>query len=347
MQATVVIPTFKRSARLGALLRCLSEQQGDALARVVVCDDGSPDDTRAVALSYKDKLPLEYCHQENLGFRAGQARNMGIERALGDVVIFVDDDVLVAPDFVQAHVAAHAEQRAKPRLVIGYRHRTFTPPVEHTPTLDEITTSEPDDRVEVLGHDGAGVTAHETPWFFVYSCNFSVARDGARHRFDDAFVGWGMEDLEFGYRLARHGYEVVAAPRARVLHVEDPAPRDPFRCEVRELPPTYDSYVRNSIFFMDKYPDDATLAKLIRTDMRWYVRDEERGAWVKNGHANDVERVLARCRAERGPALRAHLEEHYARMAALKARNESAADTHPRAHKQSPAHGPQATTAGE
>lgn len=311
MKATVVIPTYNRSKRLGELLRCLAAQRGDALARVVVCDDGSTDDTRAVAQGFAGRLPLEYRWQPNLGFRAGQARNLGIDSALGEVVLFVDDDVLVAEDFVAAHVAAHAEE-GPPRVVVGYRHRAFGFEREQ-PRWEDIVAGEPDDRVEVLGADGHGLRAHETPWFFVYSCNFSVRREAAEHRFDEGFHGWGMEDLEFGYRLWRAGHAVVAAPRARVLHIEDPAPRDPFRCEVRELPPTYDSYVKNSVYFMDKYPEDATLAKLIRTDMRWYVRDEERDAWVKNGHANDVEAVLSHCRRER--AARAQSEEHTRRPA--------------------------------
>lgn len=296
MKATVVIPTFNRSVRLAELLRCL-ETQGDALARVVVCDDGSSDDTADVVRSFERRIPVSYAHQENRGFRAGQARNMGITRSDGEVIIFVDDDVLVAPDFVAQHLAAH-EPNERPRVALGYRHRAFGFDRKQ-PTWDEIVGAEPDDRTEVLGADGSGLATHETPWFFVYSCNFSVTRTAEMPRFDDTFVGWGMEDIEYGYRLQHSGYAVVAAPRARVLHIEDPKPRDPFRCEVRNIEPTYDSYVRNSIHFMDKYPDDAVLASMIRTDMRWYVRDENRGCWVKNGHANDVEAVLAWCRRER------------------------------------------------
>ncbi len=297
LKATVVIPTFNRSAHLGRLLRCLAGQTGDVLARVVVCDDGSSDDTAAVARSFEAELPLVYCRQENRGFRAGQARNMGLARAIGDVVIFLDDDVLVAPDFVSSHLQAHASS-STPRVAIGYRHRTFAFDRER-PTWDEIVVSEPDDRTEVLGADGALVTAHATPWFFVYSCNFSVPLSASLPRFDSGFVGWGMEDIEYGYQLHARGYEVVAAPTARALHLEDPKPRDPFRCEVRQLAPTYDSYVRNSVYFMDKYPHDRALAALVRQDVRWFVRDEARGAWVKNGYANDVEFVLAWCRRDR------------------------------------------------
>lgn len=315
LTATVVIPTYNRAQRLGELLGCLAAQER-GLARVVVCDDGSTDDTAAVARGFSDRLPLVYCHQENKGFRAGQARNMGIERAIGDVIVFLDDDLLVAPDFVASHLEAHRASE-RPRVSIGLRHRSFGG--AHTqPTLEHIMASEPDDRVEVLGPDAGGVTLHETPWFFVYSCNFSITRSDVTPRFDEGFVGWGMEDIEYGYRLHHAGFEVVGAGRARALHIEDPRPRDPFRCEVRQLPPTYDSYVRNSVYFMDLYPHDAALAKLIRQDIRWFVRDEARDAWVKNGHANDVETVLAHCRRER--EIRARASHRHSTHTAHRAR---------------------------
>ena len=312
MKATVVIPTYNRAERLEELLACLATQ-GAALARVVVCDDGSSDATPQVARAFEDRLPLVYTWQENLGFRAGQARNLGIARAEGEVIIFVDDDVLVASDFVAKHVAAHAGA-SRPRVAVGYRSRAFPLPSRDVPppagpstgrhptpiVWSQFEDAEPDDRVCDIGREGEGIRTHETPWLYVYSCNFSVTRTAATPRFDESFRGWGMEDIEYGYRLQKKcGYELVPALGARVLHIEDVHPRDPFRCEVRTLEPTYDSYVRNAIHFMDKYPEDGVLAARVRADLRWYVRDETRGCWVKNGHANDIEHVLAHERRER------------------------------------------------
>ncbi len=314
MQATVVIPTYRRSARLAALLASLEHQVdergaglvGGRLARVVVCDDGSGDETPAVSEAFAARLPLVYRHQPDLGFRAGQARNLGIESAIGDVVIFVDDDVVVAPQFVAAHLDAHAEglALARPRLVIGFRHRRFGEPPSPL-SLEEIRAGEPDDRVTLIGAEGERAASHPTPWMFVYSCNFSVPRGASELSFDDGFVGWGLEDIDAGYRLLRSGLVIHAAAAGRVLHVEDPAPRDPFRCEERSLPPTYDTYVRNAVYFMDKYPDDPEVRGWVERDLRWYVRDEARGAWVKNGFANDVRAVIAACRGELQAAGRA------------------------------------------
>ncbi|HJL14423.1 MAG TPA: glycosyltransferase [Sandaracinaceae bacterium LLY-WYZ-13_1] len=293
MKATVVIPTYRRAPRLRALLECLTHQRGDHLRKVVVCDDGSGDETGAVARTYEEHLPLDYAWQEDRGFRAGQARNMGIERAEGDVVIFVDDDVLLRPDFVSHHVEAHAATDAPRSVAIGYRHRTdaFEGRV---PSDADVLGAERDDRlVELEGP----ITEHPTPWVYVYSCNFSVTLGGPELRFDGGFSGWGMEDTELGYRLFHAGYRLLEADRARVLHVEDPAPRDPFRCEQRELPPSYDTYVRNAVYFMDKHPDDEVLREWVRGDLRWYVLDEH-GRWVKNGYANDVDYVIEKCREQ-------------------------------------------------
>ena len=321
MKATVVIPTYRRSARLAQLLSCLTTQRGGGLLEVIVCDDGSPDDTREVARSFEGRLPLVYRHQPDLGFRAGQARNMGIRDARGDVIVFVDDDVLVADDFVHEHLAAHAAQ-PRPSIVIGYRHRSFEAPASQ-PTFEEIARGEPDDRVAVLGVDGTPVRDHPRPWVYVYSCNFSVRRGPPELVFHEGFHGWGMEDIELGYRLwKKAGMPIVAAARARVLHVEDPAPRDPFRCEERALPPGYDTYVRNSVDFMDLHADDADVAAWVRSDLRWYVADGA-GRFVKNGRANDVEAVIARCRRERPARQAQRAREERAALEALGALHES------------------------
>ncbi len=291
LTATVVIPTYRRPARLRALLRCLTHQPREQLARVVVCDDGSGDETEHVARAFEGELPLVYAWQEDLGFRAGQARNLGIARAIGDVVVFVDDDVLVRPDFVTAHLRAHVEAGGR-AVAVGYRHRTVGFDGE-IPSREAIHAAEREDRLLEL--EGP-IEAHPSPWIYVYSCNFSVSLGGPELVFDDGFEGWGLEDTELGYRLFHAGYRVVEAAGARVLHVEDPHPRDPFRCETRALPPTYDTYVENAVYFMDKHPDDAALRDFVRGDLRWYVLDE-RGRWVKNGHANDVDLVIAECRS--------------------------------------------------
>jgi len=300
MRASVVIPTYNRPQLLNRLLASLAEQEGDSLLEVLVCDDGSTSSTLEATLAWKDRVPgLRHLWQEDLGFRAGQARNMGIQAAQGDVIIFVDDDVLVAPDFVERHVAAHQSSQA-PRVVLGFRHHANVPPKHACPTVEEMLAGGPDDRIEPLGLHGERMVESPHKWFYVYSCNVSVPRR-SEIWFDDDFVGWGMEDLELGYRLEKKGFEILLEPLARVLHIEDPTPRDPFRCVDRGIAPQYDTYVRNMVLFIHKYPSDQALRNLLANDLRWYVRDAADEHWVKNGHENSANAVIATIQAELSP----------------------------------------------
>jgi len=85
---SIVICTFNRAERLGDLCtQLLAEQRSNF--EVVVVDDGSTDDTRAVVMGLDDER-VRYVHQTNGGLSV--ARNTGLREAEGEVVAFVDDD---------------------------------------------------------------------------------------------------------------------------------------------------------------------------------------------------------------------------------------------------------------
>lgn len=296
MDASVIIPTYNRPELLGRQLACLAEQVDGTVREVLVCDDGSSSDTQAVLAPFRSRIPgLALLRQEDRGFRAGQARNLGIRRARGEVLIFTDDDVLLPAEFVRSHLDAHARtgNGASPRqLVLGFRYRTRSRPDRLPPACSEVLRCTPDSRVDEIGAAGEELDACDHPWFFVYSCNFSVRNAPGDVLFDEDFSGWGLEDIELGYRLAQRGYAVTLAPRACVLHVESERPRDPFICEERGLAPFYDTYVRNMVRFLDKYPHDSVLRRVLCDDLRWYVRDPSSRHWIKDGHEHDPEAVI-------------------------------------------------------
>jgi glycosyltransferase involved in cell wall biosynthesis len=92
----VVVPTYNRAADLG---RCL-----DSLVRqtywefeVIVCDDGSTDNTREVVDRYANRLALRYDWAENFGGPA-RPRNAGLRLARGEYVALLDSDDWWCPD---------------------------------------------------------------------------------------------------------------------------------------------------------------------------------------------------------------------------------------------------------
>jgi len=101
---SVVVPAYDVAAYLPACLDSLLAQTHREL-EVVVVDDGSPDESGAVADEYAARDPrVTVLHQANRGL--GGARNAGAERASGDFLAFLDADDEVPRDAIATLVAA-------------------------------------------------------------------------------------------------------------------------------------------------------------------------------------------------------------------------------------------------
>jgi len=220
VKLSVVIPTYNRSDHLRETLHGLTRQ---SLPRgsfeVIVSDDGSTDDTRAVAESFAEQLRLTYHFQEDLGFRVAAARNAGARLASAPVLVFIDTGAVVGPDYLRHHLAAH-EASPVNRAVIGYAYAYR--PEDPAPGLAEaIASMEPEN---VLRHYGYGPAIWDTrhgqfedcdydvnrravPWILFWGTNCSVRASDywAVGGFDEDFRRWGVEDMEIGFRLFRHG----------------------------------------------------------------------------------------------------------------------------------------------
>lgn len=101
---SVVIPTYNRAADLRRCLAALTEQSFREF-EVLVCDDGSNDDSAAVVAGYADRLDLVFDTAENFGGPA-RPRNRGIKRARAPYVAFLDSDDWWTPEKLEKSVAA-------------------------------------------------------------------------------------------------------------------------------------------------------------------------------------------------------------------------------------------------
>lgn len=94
---SVVIPAYEAEATLGEAIQSALDQTY-AAAEIVVCDDGSSDDTSRVAGAFGDGVIL--LRQENRGVAA--ARNTGVAKASGDFIVNLDADDLLSPRNLEA-----------------------------------------------------------------------------------------------------------------------------------------------------------------------------------------------------------------------------------------------------
>lgn len=208
MFVSVVIPTYNR---LPILRRCLEALERQRIAppleryEVVLVDDGSTDDTVDWLDAHATAFPhLRLIRQDHLG--PAEGRNRGVEEARGEVIVFIDSDLVVTPTFLASH--AQALQR-------DWQHRgdrlSFTYGAVINTANFENPTAEP--------HKP---TDHS--WAYFATGNVAIDRDVLERSglFDTSFRLYGWEDLELGERLRQMGVRLVRCPEAVGYHWHPP-----------------------------------------------------------------------------------------------------------------------------
>jgi glycosyltransferase involved in cell wall biosynthesis len=103
MTVSVVIPAFNAAATIGEQLEALAQQVEGIDAEVIVADNGSTDETRVVARSFGNRLPLRIVDASSRRGPAA-ARNAGAKAATRDLVVFTDADDVVIEGWLDAWV---------------------------------------------------------------------------------------------------------------------------------------------------------------------------------------------------------------------------------------------------
>jgi len=103
---TVAICTWNRSALLRETLERMTSLlvPPGAAWELLVVDNNSTDDTPSVASAYDGRLPLRYLFEPTPG--KSNACNLAVREARGEYILWTDDDVLVARDWLAAYCEA-------------------------------------------------------------------------------------------------------------------------------------------------------------------------------------------------------------------------------------------------
>ncbi len=211
--ATIQLCTYNRAALLERVLEaCFDQTVPDDSYEVVLVDDGSSDETPAVIRRAGLRAPCAFTvvSQENRGL-AG-ARNAGIARATGERIIFIDDDVLVLPNFVAEHLRSHA---ASPQAIV----RGGAIEVE---SFDDL----PPPVWSIRNYSGN--------YFWTTNVSAPLATIRAIGGFDESFSEYGWEDIDVGLRLRARGVKAVFNPRALVYHFKPPLRASSIEAMVRQ-----------------------------------------------------------------------------------------------------------------
>jgi glycosyltransferase involved in cell wall biosynthesis len=205
---TIIVPTYNRLGRLRHVITALEQQAYPSDAyEVIVISDGSTDGTDEYLEGLRSTMRLRWFPQANRGPAA--ARNAGIQKAGGEFIVFIDDDVVPEPQLLGEHARSHHEA-GQDVVVLG---PLLTPEgFEMAPWVrweQEMLMKQ----YRALLRGDWPATARQ-----FYTGNASLRRSHilAAGGFDESFRR--AEDVELAYRLANKGLDFVFNMQAAGLH---------------------------------------------------------------------------------------------------------------------------------
>jgi CelD/BcsL family acetyltransferase involved in cellulose biosynthesis/glycosyltransferase involved in cell wall biosynthesis len=217
---SVVVPTYNRGRLLGATLESLLIQDADFPYEVIVVDNNSSDETSSVIQDFVEKTggKVRYIFERAQGSSA--ARNAGIEASRGDILAFVDDDIIADRGWLSA--LAEAFGGCPDAWCVGGKVTLRLPrelPGWFDPAPGIMTT------YLSLQDLGPATLRLEYPQGLI-SANLAISRVALSRvgLFDAALGRFGLkllcgEDVELCLRVHKAGGGVYYCGRAEVAHL--------------------------------------------------------------------------------------------------------------------------------
>lgn len=227
---SIIIPTYNKSSRLKYTLKHLFACSKQYKFEVIIINDGSTDNTRNVLNKMVKLCPknvtIKIFNTANKG--RASARNLGVEKASNEIILFLDDDIIINEKVLSMHIKSH--QTHNNRIVHGEIYHLpilkvfsdlekipkcgyylfnkykkvvfrFCDPIDHEVFIFEKYAKK--NKFEKLVENEVSNNS-KYKWVGFVGANTSMKKEIflASGGLDAKFgKKWGCEDLEFGYRL--------------------------------------------------------------------------------------------------------------------------------------------------
>lgn len=232
---SIIIPTHKRPEILRRCLEHIEKQTIVDQLEVIVVHDGHDEATSAKLRAASDwKFSLKYFEIEKS--QQGVARNRGVEIANADLVLFIGDDIFLAPDACEKHLACLGERRrtmtshqvplvsargetnrGDTEAVLGFT--TWDPACGVTPVMQWLERSGWQFGYPMIQRYAHNIIPSAIQHRFTYTSHISVPTAIAKaHPFNEDVTLYGWEDMLWGTELQKAGVELMYEPDAKALH---------------------------------------------------------------------------------------------------------------------------------
>jgi hypothetical protein len=239
LRLSLAIPYRQRLDNLRVTLEGIARQTLDPSAfEVVVAVMEYSEEYVALCREYGDRLDIVSVMSAR-PFTIPRARNVAMRQASGPVIVHMDADTLLGPQALQRMYDRHfafGQGACVAGKVVGYGNNDasvdsvdFLPYERYESALAELE-----------GGRGAAVDLrfqddHVIPWAFAWTGLIALSAACVREHdlfFDEEFDGWGVDDLEWGYRVSMAGIPILLQHEVCAIHL--PHTRDMFANQVTE-----------------------------------------------------------------------------------------------------------------
>jgi cellulose synthase/poly-beta-1,6-N-acetylglucosamine synthase-like glycosyltransferase len=194
---SIIVPAFNSEVTIGRCLRALHNQTyPQDRYEIIVVDDASTDKTAEIA----SKAGVLVVAEGKLG-KSG-VRNLGAQRATGEIILFTDSDCEPIPNWIELMVAPFIEVD-----VAGVKGAYWS---QQTDLVARFTQIEVEERYRRMAQQ------ESINFIDTYAAGYRREIFLANNGFDETLPE--DEDQDLSFRLARQGYKMVFVPQARVFH---------------------------------------------------------------------------------------------------------------------------------
>ncbi|GEN72334.1 glycosyltransferase family 2 protein [Chryseobacterium lathyri] len=234
MFISVIIPTYNR---VDTLFKCLHHLENQSIGtenyEVIIVDDCSTDNTQEFCKNYtlKSKNVRYIRNDKNLG--QATTRNVGIRVSKGDIVLFLDNDLLMSNTFLEAHLKLYKVKQNENIAIVS--NVTYQPNDLDKTNFGRFIQS------RAIGYRSEkymrGIDVSDLPSNFFAGGGSSCKKDDAFKigLFEEGLKKYGSEDELFGYRLRKAGFKIVFCTEAKLIHYDSNILPHYWRIKYKEL----------------------------------------------------------------------------------------------------------------
>ena len=207
---SLIIPTFKREKHVIKILNSINSQINKNIKlEIIICDSFSDYNTINFPILKKNINLIILNNEKNiLSFK----RNIGIEKAINDYIILIDDDCIPDNNFINTYLRDFKKIDDKTILsgIVDY-------PLLYKKSSNYIKFRDSRHFKEVNLNKEYSLQPHK-----VVAMNMGIKKTNKLMKiglFDERFLGYGFEDYEFAFRYEQNGYKLMKT-NAKIIHDE-------------------------------------------------------------------------------------------------------------------------------